>query len=72
MKRSAVSIPSNIAEGAERESDREFRRFLAIAVAITLIHRFSHRSFGNRLLGFCAVVAAVGLLVALAVPRLVT
>ncbi|MCU0795456.1 MAG: four helix bundle protein [Akkermansiaceae bacterium] len=31
MARSSISIPSNIAEGSERESDREFRRFLAIA-----------------------------------------
>ena len=31
MARSCISIPSNIAEGAERESDREFRRFLSIA-----------------------------------------
>jgi four helix bundle protein len=31
MARSCTSVPSNIAEGAERESDREFRRFLAIA-----------------------------------------
>jgi four helix bundle protein len=29
--RSAVSIPSNIAEGAERNSDRDFIRFLNIA-----------------------------------------
>ncbi len=31
MGRSCISIPSNIAEGSERESNREFRRFLAIA-----------------------------------------
>jgi len=31
IRRSAVSIPSNIAEGAERFSDKEFARFLYIA-----------------------------------------
>ena len=31
MARCSISIPSNIAEGSERESDREFCRFLAIA-----------------------------------------
>ena len=31
LKRSVVSIPSNIAEGFERDSNAEFRRFLLIA-----------------------------------------
>jgi four helix bundle protein len=31
MRRSAVSIPANIAEGRRRESDKEFRRFLLIS-----------------------------------------
>ena len=31
IRRSAVSIPSNIAEGFERDSKPEFRRFLLIA-----------------------------------------
>ena len=31
MRRSVISIPSNIAEGAARNSDREFVNFLSIA-----------------------------------------
>jgi len=33
INRSAVSIPSNIAEGAGRNSDKEFMQFLSIAHA---------------------------------------
>jgi four helix bundle protein len=32
MQRAAVSIPSNIAEGKERQSDKDFSRFIAIAL----------------------------------------
>ena len=33
INRAAVSIPSNIAEGAGRNSDKEFKQFLAVAHA---------------------------------------
>ena len=33
VRRSVISIPSNIAEGSGRESNREFRRFLNISIS---------------------------------------
>lgn len=32
LRRSAISIPSNIAEGAARASDKEFKQFLYVAL----------------------------------------
>ena len=37
ITRSAVSIPSNIAEGASRNSEKDFARFLEIALGSAMI-----------------------------------
>jgi four helix bundle protein len=55
IKRSVVSIPSNIAEGAGRSSDKEFSHFLSIALGsafeletqIILAHDFDFLSQGQ-------------------------
>lgn len=52
IKRSAISIPSNIAEGAGRNSNKDFNRFLAISsgssfelqTQLALAHRLSFLS----------------------------
>lgn len=48
MKRSAVSIPSNIAEGAGRNNPKEFYQFLGIALG-SLAELETQSNLSNRL-----------------------
>ncbi len=59
LRRSAVSVVSNIAEGAGRGRDREFRAFLAIARGS--LHELEAQLLLARDLGFVAGEVAAGL-----------
>jgi four helix bundle protein len=54
MRRAAVSIPSNLAEGAGRESRKEFTRFLSISQG-SVAELETQLIIANRL-GFCSEI----------------
>ena len=55
MQRAAVSVPSNIAEGSGKDSDRDFARFLSISLGslfelqtqVEIAHRRAYISTDN-------------------------
>lgn len=53
LRRSAVSVPSNIAEGQGRRNDREFNQYLRIAHG-SLREAETQISIGQRL-GYCSI-----------------
>ena len=57
IKRSAVSIPSNIAEGAGRHGSKEFAKFLSIACGSS--NELETQLVISRKLGFAADVDAI-------------
>ncbi|MGD9661680.1 MAG: four helix bundle protein [Porticoccaceae bacterium] len=64
MRRSAVSIPSNIAEGAARNSKKEFKQFLHVALGslaeletqVIVSARLGYLSAVDELTGECLTI----------------
>lgn len=48
MRRSASSIPTNIAEGSSRDSQKEFKHFLSISLG-SAYELFTHLEVSNRM-----------------------
>jgi four helix bundle protein len=57
LRRAAMSVPSNLAEGCSRESQADFRRFVEIALGSAMELRYQLTA--ARRLGFCPGEAAL-------------